>query len=108
MPIDRPGRALWVILTYREVMTDQERLYRDFHAFWKRFLRWEEKEGHPRAEYIAAAEPQWEVRAWHLHLVILYPRKAPLHPLPAKWPWQNGARGTKTKSMKVCDNPGIT
>ena len=100
-----PERALWVTLTYREVMTDQERLYRDFHAFWKRFLRWEEKEGHPRAEYIAAAEPQGR-RAWHLHLVILYPCKAPFIPnseMARLW----GQGFTKAKSLKGVDNIGM-
>lgn len=74
-----PERALWVTLTYREIMTDQERLYRDFHAFWKRFLRWQAKAGQEQAEYIAAAEPQGR-GAWHLHLLLLFPGKAPFHP----------------------------
>ena len=100
-----PERALWVTLTYREIMTDQERLYRDFHAFWKRFLRWQAKAGQEQAEYIAAAEPQGR-GAWHLHLLLLFPGKAPFIPnseMARLW----GQGFTKTKSMKGVDNPGM-
>ena len=98
-------RDLWVTLTYRELITDQERRARDFHAFWKRFLRWQAKAGQEQAEYIAAAEPQGR-GAWHLHLLLLFPGKAPFIPnseMARLW----GQGFTKTKSMKGVDNPGM-
>ena len=103
--LENPDTALWVTLTYAENMTDTERLYKDFHAFWKRFLRYLKREGHPRAEYIAAAEPQGR-GAWHLHLLEIFPSKAPFIPNAhmAKL-WGHGF--TKTKSLKGVDNPGL-
>lgn len=40
-----PAKALWVTLTYKENMRDTERLYKDFHAFWKRFCRYLKRQG---------------------------------------------------------------
>lgn len=103
--LENPDRALWVTLTYRENMTDTERLYKDFHAFWKRFLRYLKKGGHPRAEYISAAEPQ-QRGAWHLHLLAIFPIKAPYIPnndMARIW----GHGFTKTKSLQGIDNPGL-
>lgn len=100
-----PERALWVTLTYRENMRNRERLYTDFHTFWKRFRRWQEKEGQEKTEYIAAAEPQGR-GAWHLHLLLLFPGKAPFIPnteISRLW----GQGFTKTKSLKGVDNPGL-
>ena len=77
--LENSERALWVTLTYAENMTDTKRLYKDFHAFWKRFLRYLKRGGHPGAEYIAAAEPQGR-GAWHLHCLFLFPDKAPFIP----------------------------
>ncbi|RKI65292.1 hypothetical protein D7V91_14665 [bacterium 1xD42-67] len=103
--LEDPDTALWVTLTYAENMTDTKRLYKDFHAFWKRFLRYLKKEGHPPVEYIAAAEPQGR-GAWHLHLLEIFPIKAPFIPNAhmAKL-WGHGF--TKTKSLKGVDNPGL-
>lgn len=103
--LENPDTALWVTLTYAENMTDTKRLYKDFHAFWKRFLRYLKREGHPHAEYIAAAEPQGR-GAWHLHVLLLFPEKAPFIPNAhmAKL-WGHGF--TKTKSLKGVDNPGL-
>ncbi len=100
-----PETALWVTLTYRENMTDTKRLYDDFHAFWKRFRRYLNKQGHPPAEYIAAAEPQGR-GAWHLHVLLLFPEKAPFIPnadMARLW----GHGFTKTKGLKGIDNPGL-
>ena len=103
--LENPDRALWVTLTYAENMTDAKRLYKDFHAFWKRFLRYLKKEGHPRAEYIAAAEPQGR-GAWHLHCLFLFPEKAPFIPnADIARVWRHGF--TKTKSLQGIDNPGL-
>lgn len=102
--LEKPDRALWVTLTYAENMTDTERLYKDFHAFWKRFLRYLKKRGHPRAEYISACEPQGR-GAWHLHCLFLFPDKAPFIPnADIARVWRHGF--TKTKSLQGIDNPG--
>lgn len=100
-----PTTALWVTLTYKENMRDTERLYKDFHAFWKRFRRYLEREGHPACEYIAAAEPQGR-GAWHLHCLFLFPDKAPYIPnadMARLWKWGY----TKTKGLKGVDNIGL-
>ena len=100
-----PAAALWVTLTYKENMRDTERLYKDFHAFWKRLRRYLEKQRHPPAEYIAAAEPQGR-GAWHLHCLFLFPGKAPYianADMAKLW----GQGYTKTKSLKGVDNPGL-
>lgn len=100
-----PTTALWVTLTYKENMRDTQRLYEDFHAFIKRFRRYLKREGHPTCEYIAAAEPQGR-GAWHLHVLLLFPEKAPFIPnahMAKLWGWGF----TKTKSLKGVDNPGL-
>lgn len=103
--LEDPDTALWVTLTYAENMTDAKRLYKDFHAFWKRFLRYLKKGGHPHAEYIAAAEPQGR-GAWHLHCLFLFPEKAPFIPnADIARVWRHGF--TKTKSLQGIDNPGL-
>lgn len=74
----------WITLTYKENMTDPERLYRDFDAFRKRFVRrW------GKCEYISVVEPQRR-GAWHVHLIAIYPDKAPYIPnkeLAECWGW---------------------
>ena len=103
--LENPDTALWVTLTYAENMTDAKRLYKDFHAFWKRFLRYLKKGGHPRAEYIAACEPQGR-GAYHLHCLFLFPGKAPFIPnADIARVWRHGF--TKTKSLQGIDNPGL-
>lgn len=100
-----PETALWVTLTYAENMRDPQKLYEDFHAFIKRFRRYLKKQVHPPCEYIAAAEPQGR-GAWHLHVLLLFPEKAPFIPNAdmAKL-WSHGF--TKTKSLQGVDNPGL-
>lgn len=100
-----PEIALWVTLTYWENMRDPQRLYEDFHAFIKRLRRYLKREGHPPVEYIAAAEPQGR-GAWHLHVLPLFPEKAPFIPNAhmAKL-WGHGF--TKTKGLQGVDNPGL-
>lgn len=56
---------LHIILTYKENMMDQEKLYNDFRAFWQRFKR---KFGLD-FDYLAVIEPQ-ERGAWHYHLLV--------------------------------------
>lgn len=103
--LEDPDTALWVTLTYAENMTDAKRLYKNFHAFWKRFLRYLKREGHPPAEYIGAAEPQGR-GAWHLHCLFLFPCKAPYIPnADIARVCRHGF--TKTKSLQGIDNPGL-
>lgn len=63
------------------------------------------REGKPPAEYITAAEPQGR-GAWHLHMLMLFPGRAPFIPNEdmARL-WRQGF--TKTKSLKGIDNPGL-
>lgn len=100
-----PETALWVTLTYKENMRDTKKLYEDFHAFVKRLRRHLQRHGYPPVEYIAAAEPQGR-GSWHLHVLLLFPEKAPFIPNPhmAKL-WGHGF--TKTKSLQGVDNPGL-
>ena len=100
-----PTTALWVTLTYKDNMRDPRRLYEDFRRFWQRFKYYLQKHDYPPTEYIAAAEPQGR-GAWHLHVLLLFPEKAPFIPNAhmAKL-WGHGF--TKTKSLHGVDNPGL-
>ena len=103
--LENPETALWVTLTYRENMTDPARLYEDYRRFWLRFKYYLNKQNHPPAEYIIAAEPQGR-GAWHLHCLFLFPEKPPFIPnsdMARIW----GHGFTKTKSLKGVDNPGL-
>ena len=100
-----PETALWVTLTSAENMRDTKRLYEDFRRFWQRLRYYLDKQGHPPAEYIIAAEPQAR-GAWHLHCLFLFTEKAPFIPnsdMARIW----GHGFTKTKSLKGIDNPGL-
>lgn len=101
-----PVRLSWVTLTYAENMTDTKRLYQDYKAFWKRFLRWCVKQGYQSPQYIAVAEPQGR-GAWHLHCIWIWPDKAPyIENNAVLWPmWGHGF--TKIKAVRTdCDNLG--
>lgn len=69
------ARCRWCTLTYRENMTDAQRLYRDFDRFRKRLRRHFDKLGY-KFEYIAVPEPQ-ERGAWHLHVILIFDKRAP-------------------------------
>lgn len=100
-----PEAVRWVTLTYRRNMTDPVRLYEDYRRFWQRFKYYLNKQGHPPAEYIIAAEPQGR-GAWHLHCLFLFPGKAPFIPnadMARIW----GQGFSKTKSLKDVSNPGL-
>jgi len=100
-----PEKALWVTLTYAENMTNATRLYEDFRRFWQRFRYHLDKQGHPSAEYITAAEPQAR-GAWHLHGLFLFPERAPFIPnQEIARIWSHGF--TKTKSLQGIENPGL-
>lgn len=103
--LENPETALWVTLTYRENMTDPARLYQDYRRFWLRFKYYLDKQSHPPAEYIIAAEPQGR-GAWHLHCLFLFSGKHPFisNPDMARI-WGHGF--TKTKSLNGIGNPGL-
>jgi hypothetical protein len=61
----------WITLTYKDLMTESERLYTDFKAFNRRCRR---RYGH--YEYIVAAEYQRR-GSLHLHCVLIFPQTAP-------------------------------
>lgn len=67
-------RCRWVTLTYAENMTDPKKLVKDFGNFNSRL-----RSVVGSYEYITAAEPQGR-GAWHLHVVMIFPGKAPFIP----------------------------
>lgn len=98
--VSDPLHCKWVTLTYAENMTDTNKLYTDFEKFIKRSRY---KLG--KFEYIVAMEPQGR-GAWHAHLLMIFPSKAPyidnnklLQPI-----WGHGY--TKTKKLDNIDNIG--
>ncbi|WP_306569138.1 hypothetical protein [Faecalispora jeddahensis] len=99
------SHCLWVTLTYKENMQDNKRLYQDFRKFHMRMLHYLKKNSLPTYEYIVAMEPQGR-GAWHAHLVMIFPDKAPFIPndtLASVW----GHGFTKTKPLKDVDNVGL-
>lgn len=100
-----PENCLFLTLTYAENMTDAERLYKDFHAFWKRLLRYIDGQGHPRPLYIACAEPQGR-GAWHMHVMVIFNKSAPFLPnSDVGKVWGHGF--TRTEGLKGVDNYGL-
>jgi len=103
--VTEPQNCRWVTLTYAENMTDTARLYKDYHAFWKRFCYWCKTNGHSKPEYISVIEPQGR-GAWHVHAFFIWGEKAPFVPnnevTQALW----GHGFTKTKEVTDCDNVG--
>lgn len=102
---DDEERLRWVTLTYAENMTDRKRLYEDFKNFHKRFKYWCKKNSVGYPEYIAVVEPQGR-GAWHMHIIWIFPDKAPyienngvLAPI-----WGHGF--TKIKAVHGVDNIG--
>lgn len=77
--VTEPSNCRWVTLTYEENMTDTKRLYEDYNAFWKRFLRHCKKMGYARPDYITVQEPQGR-GAWHIHAFFIWQEKAPFIP----------------------------
>ena len=75
-----PPSVKFITLTYAENMTDPERLYKDFKAFWQRFKRWAKRNGQKQPEYLMVVEPQ-QRGAWHGHLLLFYgDERAPFIP----------------------------
>lgn len=93
---------LFITLTYRENMTDVERLYNDYRKFYQR-LKYRFKD--IEFCYICVIEPQ-ERGAWHVHLLLKALNKDYLFindSIVSKL-WGHGF--TKTKRLKGVDNVG--
>lgn len=69
-----PNKCRWITLTYAKNMQDTKKLYNDFKYFRKKL-----KKIYGHTEYITAAEPQAR-GAWHLHVILIFPEKAPYIP----------------------------
>lgn len=110
--VKEPKNCKWITLTYAENMTYRERLYKDFEKFVKR-ARY--KLTH--FEYIVCMEPHGR-GAWHAHLLMIFPSKAPFIPNDTVWQlWSPsgfkqkqidgiGYDFVKTKKLDDIDNIG--
>jgi len=94
----------WITLTYKENMTDSNRLYKDYEKFWKRLVYYFETNGIEKPEYITVIEPQGR-GAWHVHGLLIWDGEAPYieNSTLAKI-WGNGF--VSVKQPKECDNLG--
>lgn len=86
-----------IIMTYKENMTDLDRLHKDYKKFWEKF-----KYKYPNSEYIAVAEPQGR-GAWHLHVLMKTDEKFIKNSEIAEM-WGQGF--TKTLPLESVDNIG--
>lgn len=85
-------------------MQDNDRLYRDFKMFWRRFVKWLKSKGYGIPEYIIVVEPQ-ERGAYHLHCIWMWGEAAPYIPndeLKTLW----GQGFVQIKAVDRCDNLG--
>ena len=99
-----PEKVRWITLTYRENMTDTNRLRNDYERFWKRFLYWCQQNGYDKPEYITVQEPQGR-GAWHVHAFFIWPIKAPYLDNNVLFNlWGHGY--VKVKALHDCDNVG--
>lgn len=101
-----PLNCKWLTLTYAENMQDTKKLYTDFKIFIKKMRTptIKNKYKYNNCEYIVAAEPQ-ERGAWHLHVLLIFDKKAPFIPnneLATLW----GHGFTVTKKLDNIDNIG--
>lgn len=103
--VTNPDNVLWVTLTYRENMTDTERLYVDFKKYMMRLRYWCKKNGHDLPEYITVQEPQGR-GAWHVHEFLIWKTKAPYIDNNSVMQQLWGQGFTKTKALHDCDNIG--
>lgn len=106
------SRCRWVTLTYRDNITDTNKLKTDFMHFNSRLRK---KVG--AYEYIVAMEPQGR-GAWHCHVVMIFPSKAPYIANEVIWSsWSpkgykaylkdgKGYDYTKVKRLDQVDNVG--
>lgn len=91
---------LWITLTYREITTDPQIVYRDFKIFIKKL-----RKKYRFLEYINVIEPQAS-GSWHCHLLLKSKINSVLY-IPNKIiedSWRKGF--TKTKRLKSSDKVG--
>lgn len=97
--VDDPANCRWLTLTYKSNMKDPKILYRDYYVFRRRLQM-----AYGSCEYICAAEPQGR-GAWHLHVILIYPGKAPyLDPEVISRLWGKGF--VKITALDDIDNVG--
>jgi len=102
--ITETNNVLWVTLTYKENMRDHKRLYHDYRKFNMRFRRYILNHNMPTCQYIATAEPQGR-GAWHLHVLYIFPTKAPFIKNRVLYQiWGHGF--VSVTSLKGIDNVG--
>lgn len=98
------SKVRWITLTYRENMTDTEKLYKDFKKFHMRFKTYCKNNDYAIPEYIVMMEPQAR-GAWHCHLIYIWETKAPYIPnADLARVWGNGF--VKIKRLENVDNVG--
>lgn len=98
------SKVRWITLTYKENMTDTERLYKDFKKFHMRFKTYCKNNDFSVPEYIVMMEPQGR-GAWHCHLIYIWETKAPYIPnADLAKVWGNGF--VKIKRLENVDNVG--
>ena len=95
----------WVTMTYAENMRDRARLHSDFKKFWQKFKRWLVKHGYSIPEYIAVVEPQGR-GAWHLHIILIWDKKAPFIDNNSIFAPMWGHGWTKIQAVHGVDNLG--
>lgn len=99
---DNPENCLWLTLTYKENMQNQEQLYADLKKF---FMRLKYHLGDKKFEYIATIEPQAR-GAYHAHVILIFDKKHPFIPNEKMAGiWRYGF--TKTTSIDNVDDVGL-
>ncbi len=69
----------FITLTYKENMTDTERLKKDLKDFYSRFKYYCNKLNVNAPEYITVIEPQGR-GAWHAHIIFIFKKNPPFIP----------------------------
>lgn len=112
----RYGNTKHIILTYADEFVsynekgiqDEKQLSEDFKKFWKRLIRFHEKNELIKPEYINIIEPQAR-KVWHCHLLLFYPDKNS-NPFISNDDiaklWGLGFTKTKNLNNDQCDNFG--
>lgn len=99
-------KVLFITLTYKENMTDSQKLYQDVRKFHQKLKRWLKKNNLPcQFEVISTTECQAR-GCYHQHNLYIFKCNAPFIPndtLAKIW----GHGFTKTKSLKNVDNIGM-
>ena len=106
-----PRKCKFITLTYRDNMTDCERLRHDLSLFIKRFKYYIERLTNNKGnclgltfEYISVFEPQ-ERGAWHAHIIFIFNKQIRfIDNCEVSRIWSHGF--TTTRRVDNCDNIG--